>query len=763
MDIVVHDFLLCYTKKQMLTFQEKIQRLIKFSFYALFFITPFAMTNVNHELFEFNKMLLVYLFAVFIFFLWGLRMISEKRFFVRRTVLDIPILLFLASQIISTVISIDPHTSFWGYYSRFNGGLLSMITYVFLYYALVSNFFFEKEEAKDFAKKILGVSILSGTLVALWGIPSHFGYDPTCMVFGRGLNTACWTEAFNPTARIFSTLGQPNWLAAYLAILLPVSLSFLINLALPLKKLTDYVKNPKIIFFAVVSMLFYIAIVWTNSQSGFIGLWIGLFVFIGMIKLVAFKKNGFSPKKLLKLNSIKILALFVILFLGINFLIGNPFPRFQGLSVEGLKQKTQTENAPAPQETVPAGPSLENNITGSGEIRLIVWRGALDIFKANPLIGSGVETFAYAYYKHRPAEHNLTSEWDYLYNKAHNEYLNYLATTGLLGFGTYMAFIFVFLFVATKYFLTKKSITDAVLPAAIVGSFISILVSNFFGFSVVLANLYLFLLPAVFLLYIGKRNNMLSYPKKTSESNKFSDFKSPQYFVLAAVGFLSLYLIWGIINYWSADKDYALGYNFNRIDEYVRANQPLEDAVSKKPGEHLYKNELSSNLASLALAFAQDNQPQNAAVFAQRAKALSDEVMKDNPNNIVYYKTRARTLFTLAQIQPEILDEAYQTILKAQELAPTDAKITYNKALIEEVVQRPLDALKTLDETIKLKPNYLDAYYRSAIVLISLSEEETDAAKADEYRTLAKERLTFITTKLAPDFAQARELLKSLE
>jgi O-antigen ligase len=57
------------------------------------------------------------------------------------------------------------------------------------------------------------------------------------------------------------------------------------------------------------------------------------------------------------------------------------------------------------------------------------------------LFGTGVETFAYAYYFVRPQAHNLTSEWDYLYNKAHNEYLNYFATTGFIGLGTYLLVI----------------------------------------------------------------------------------------------------------------------------------------------------------------------------------------------------------------------------------------------------------------------------------------------------------------------------------
>lgn len=720
------------------------------------------MTNVNHELFEFNKMLVVYLISIFIFFLWGLKMISEKKFFIRRTILDIPILLFLTSQIISTIFSIDAHTSFWGYYSRFNGGLLSMSVYIFLYYALVSNFFVNKEDAKSFAKKILGISVAAGIGVALWGLPSHFGFDPTCMIFGRGLNVACWTESFNPTARMFSTLGQPNWLGAYLSILLPVALAFFINISLPIKNIAEKFRNWKLVVSVLAVLAFYICILWTTSQSSFIGLWAGIFTFVGLIKLVAFKKSKFTLQKFLKLRSLQLLGLFIIIFFLLTFFLGNPFPRFQNLTLQRIldsaksDQSVKTETNPQEQ-----GPALEYNITGSGEIRLIVWRGAIDIFKSSPLIGSGVETFAYAYYKHRPVEHNLTSEWDYLYNKAHNEYLNYLATTGILGLGTYLSFIGLFLFIAFRFFWEQKTLTQSLIPASIVAGFVSINVSNFFGFSVVLLNLYLFILPAIFLMITGKKSRMISFPKKSDETNKLKDFNTFQYLILTVISIVSIYWMWNIINLWNADKAYALGYNYNKIEEYVRANEPLEKAVKLRPSEDLYKNELSTNLASLALAFAQDNQMQNASLFAQRAIEMSDEVIKNNPNNVVYYKTRTRTLFTLAQMQPDILNEAYQTILVAQKLAPTDAKILYNKALIEEVMEKPQEALATLNQTIKIKENYLDAYYRKAIVLISLSESDTQ--NTQKYREEARKVLEHVIANLAPEFEEAKELLKTLE
>ena len=103
----------------------------------------------------------------------------------------------------------------------------------------------------------------------------------------------------------------------------------------------------------------------------------------------------------------------------------------------------------------PTGPALEVGGTESGEIRKYVWQGAFNAWKSTPktmLIGTGTETFAFAFYQFRPVGHNLTSEWDFLYNKAHNEYLNYLATTGIFGLGSYLLFIgsFIVWFIKTQ-------------------------------------------------------------------------------------------------------------------------------------------------------------------------------------------------------------------------------------------------------------------------------------------------------------------------
>ena len=106
---------------------EISNRTIRYAYYLLFFLTPLLLTPLNYELFEFNKMLFVYGISIIVGSAWMIRMTIEKRIIFRQTPLDIPIALFLIAHLISTINSIDPHISVWGYYGRYNGGLVSLI------------------------------------------------------------------------------------------------------------------------------------------------------------------------------------------------------------------------------------------------------------------------------------------------------------------------------------------------------------------------------------------------------------------------------------------------------------------------------------------------------------------------------------------------------------------------------------------------------------------------------------------------------------
>ena len=162
-----------------MTLRSFLRTAITFLFYALFLVVPLLFTSVNDELFEFNKMLAVYVITLSIAGCWVGTCILEKKFLWKRTPFDIPIALFVGSQILSTIFSINIHTSIFGYYTRFNGGLLSVFCYVLLYYAFVT--FVQKRQLKSYIAALL----TGGVLSALYALPEHFGASPSCLLLDR--------------------------------------------------------------------------------------------------------------------------------------------------------------------------------------------------------------------------------------------------------------------------------------------------------------------------------------------------------------------------------------------------------------------------------------------------------------------------------------------------------------------------------------------------------------------------------------------------
>jgi len=719
-------------------------RVIEYSFYALFLLVPLAFTSATSELFELNKMWLVWALTIIITSSWLIKMVFQRRILLCRTPLDIPIVLFLFFQIISTIFSLDPHVSLWGYYSRFNGGLLSIISYILLYYAFLSNF---QTNAVAMVKKSLFLSLVSGLIVALWGLPSRFGYDPTCFLFRGKLDVSCWTADFMPKVRIFSTLGQPDWLAAYLAILIPIAIAFFIN---NLKSnsptnekyhvsgIMHYVSDKKFILatcYLLLATLFYVDLLYTNARSGFLGIWISLIFFAGAY--------WWAERR--KINSrliINPLSFIIGLFLIITFIIGTPIAQLRGFTLKGISSQIQKLQAPKITEKqssseagglAPRSSALQNEGgTESGKIRLNVWSGAISAWKANPLFGTGVETFAFAYYKYKPAGQNLTSEWNFLYNKAHNEYLNYLATTGLFGLGTYIIMIAVFLWVvlakitnsfanfANKLANVREkyepiSPQNSIFVLALVSSYMSILVTNFFGFSVVITNVYLFMIPAFVFVLMGII--------KTETSNKQQEIRGLSPTTMTAIFFILVtcfFLLISLFRFWQADIAFALGYNLDRAGEYQQAYPKLHEAVKLRGNESVFKDELSLNDAIVAASLVSQKSEDSAtseqtisaaSSLAQEAINVSNEVISQHPDNAVFWKTRVRIFYTLSQVDSRYLPRALDAIEKASLLAPNDANIWYNLGVLYGQNNNLDKGIFALEKTVLLKPDYRDAHY----------------------------------------------------
>ena len=231
-------------------------RLITIGFYLLFSLVPLLLTPWNYELFEYNKMMAVYAITALVVTAWLVKMINQGELRTARTPLDIPIWLFTASQLISTLFSIDPHVSWFGYYSRFNGGMWSIISYVLLYYALVSNAaLFSKSAALRDTQNIDTKSAKTSKqsrrtnhhhdihppesrhrnrgMVAFYGVLERLGIDKHL-----------WVQDAEPGI----STGQPNWLAACLIALILSMALIIIDCLYPIGTRLRYSNQRRLLF-----------------------------------------------------------------------------------------------------------------------------------------------------------------------------------------------------------------------------------------------------------------------------------------------------------------------------------------------------------------------------------------------------------------------------------------------------------------------------------------------------------------------------------
>ncbi|MDO8451916.1 MAG: O-antigen ligase family protein [bacterium] len=704
-------------------------RIIRTCFYLLFLLVPLILTPWNYELFEFNKMMLTYGLTGIILGAWVIKMIAKGEIAIAKTPLDIPLAFFFGSQLISSIFSIDPHLSWFGYYSRFNGGMFSVISYIILFYAFVSNMGEAGSEKQRPSKSLspfpftlyafLRVIIIAASVVALYAVLQRFGIDKHL-----------WVQ--DVQNRVFSSLGQPNWLATYLAALLPLSTVFAL---IHLEK-TNLTRNRMLglAFWTSTTILFFLVLLFTRSRSG-------LLAFAGadvVFWILMLKKSIQTTLRLRYFFFIHVIFGVIIFFNGSNIDVVDKYLHYQSIQSR-LTPPTASTTPPEKETTAYAGPLLEYGGTESGKIRSFVWQAAITAWYSAPktfFIGTGTETFALAFFQHRPSGHNLTSEWDFLYNKAHNEYLNYLATTGILGLGSYLILIasvvvwFSGMYRSSFIVHRKSELTTnhelITFKIGIFSGWLSLLISHFFGFSVVLTALLFFLIPG-FLFTLTGISKYRRVPLALSKTVR-------NVAELTAAG-LSLGLIVLLVGRWQADVSFATGFRLNRSGKYEEAKGELMRSIAQNPGEPLYHDELTTSYAGLALLAAQDALATKSAEFIEKSLRESDKTLSISPMNVNFWKTKTKVYYSFASIDESFLKNAIESLATARSLSPNDPKILYNLAILYGKNGNYATAIELLREAQKQKENYRDAYYALFIFYKETQQNEEAEDTIRQYLT----------------------------
>jgi tetratricopeptide (TPR) repeat protein len=267
-----------------------------------------------------------------------------------------------------------------------------------------------------------------------------------------------------------------------------------------------------------------------------------------------------------------------------------------------------------------------------------------------------------------------------------------------------------------------------IMASALFAGWISILITNFFGFSVVITQLLFYLIPAI-VFVLHAYNQTYTPDTEASLKNLYRKFplqwslKQKKISILG-VSTITILFVGTVILTWFSDKQFARGYNLSRAGYYPQAYQALSVAIQLNPLEPMFHDEQGTVVSTLALASFKENQATISQELADAAIKENDIALAISPNNVNFWKSRTKIFYTLSSINPTYIKNAIQALEKGLTLSPSDPKMYYNLAILYGQTGASDMPVTFMKKAIELKPNYREGYLGLSLLYKELHNTE---------------------------------------
>ncbi|MBM4464699.1 MAG: tetratricopeptide repeat protein [Chloroflexi bacterium] len=386
-------------------------------------VTPLFFSWYSNRVFEASKVALLRSITLVMLAAWLSKVleagnwkleVGSWRLEVRgwRNPLLLPILLLVATYILTTITSIAPRISFWGSYQR-QQGLYVVLCYVVIFFLML-----EGLRTRQQLERLITVILLTSLPVSLYGIMQRYEVDP--LVWTRG-----------GAERVESTLGNPILIGAYLIMVVPLTVGQLIRSFSPppfpptlrlgsgqaLGGLRGEEKKigPSLVPFGCYLLLLtlqLICLVFTQSRGPAMGFMAGALFFFLLLAVLRGRRG-------LALAAVGI-SIALLAILAILNLPDSPLTPPKGVPfVERLGE-------------------ISRDITYD---RSLIWQGAVNMLTVDQvrvIIGYGPETMGLIFYRYMLPDWAASKGYEQVADRCHNETLDAWVTGGLIGLAAYL-------------------------------------------------------------------------------------------------------------------------------------------------------------------------------------------------------------------------------------------------------------------------------------------------------------------------------------
>ncbi len=653
----------------------------------LFFL-PWTSSLIGID--DFNKQYLLWLIVPLAVFLWIIKNIWQKEFRVKRTPLDIPIIIFLIVVGLAAVFSLDRFSSFFGYYGSISQPYLGLISLALLYFFIVN--FFPGEKIFSLVKLI----IVSYDLIVLAILLLFLGFISPSGIFSEYFKLA---------------VGSLEDAALFISVIIVLLFSLLIN-----KEHVSLIfsKRWTIWLAKIVLALSLLLLISINFVPAWWCLLSGI-LFISFINYIFLPKEEPAKdgrgKKFGRIFKFRNLGWSLLLmFIAINFLLNNYLADNKTLSQNRLAKKLQLD--------------YSNSLIIAGQA-----------LSERPLLGYGPEAFPYAFSFLRNPELNNSEFWHLRFNRSAAYVLDLLVTTGVFGLLSYLlviaslfySFIVFWRFLANNIKkLDKARFSQLVLLISLFAALSSLVIGQFiYSANTVLLFLFWLIAALVMVSWRDLLGGVESKPERPIfRELRFSQLKDSLVFnlvILVIFVFFSTWIIFAgyTIKYWLAQA-------------YFKNNRGQEQELIKAAALNPYCSKYQISLAKFYLdkAMFELIKPEGEKDLVLIQDYINSSIdwsktaIKTTPYSVAAYETLGMIYRGLGSFSWGSEALAVQAFAQANKLEPSNpvlatelGKAYFNNGQTEE-------AILSLKQALDLKSDYSEAGFSLAKAYVRQGEDE---------------------------------------
>ncbi len=329
---------------------------------------------------------------------------------------------------LSAALGLDARISFLGSYNR-DQGVTTLAAYLLLF--LVVGLRLRTAEQVG---RLLDTVVLVSLPLAVYALLQRLGADP---IPWGGYGAAV-------TSRVIGTQGNATFLGGYLAVTIPVTLYQWLQAR-------RQGSLPRQAVYGAAAVLAALALAFSDSRGAALALALGLMAW-------ALAEAAWRGQRRLAQLTVGLGVVGVLLLVVLNLADG----ALEGVPLLGRLGR------------------LFDPTAGSNQVRVLVWQGMSDMILAHPerlALGSGPDAFYLGYYPYFPvALRRLDNPLVGTHDRSHNEVLDRLAGTGLLGLGLWLLLVGGLFYAAVRPLglaaspRARQSLVGAMVGGAVLGA-----------------------------------------------------------------------------------------------------------------------------------------------------------------------------------------------------------------------------------------------------------------------------------------------------